>query len=169
MKTLILMRHSEAAGARPGQSDFDRPLTESGRHLVHQTAPLLLQRITRLDRIIASSAVRTRQTAEELVSAAFPDTPLLTRPELYEAPRASYLAVLRSAAEPEDEAVLLVGHNPVVAHLICHLAEQSFSVSPCTVAVFELDLADWCDFRFESRADCRLTALFQEGREAKLH
>ena len=64
MKTLLIMRHAKSDYPPDVRDDFDRPLNERGRKDLPRVAQLLATFGPRPDAILASSALRARQTAE---------------------------------------------------------------------------------------------------------
>jgi phosphohistidine phosphatase len=106
---LILWRHAEAEDAR-GNDDLGRALTARGRKQAEQMAAWLGPRLPATTRILASPALRCRQTAAALgrtvttVDAIGPD--------------ASPEAVLAAAGWPDaGGAVLVVGHQPTLGEI----------------------------------------------------
>lgn len=104
---LILWRHAEASPARAGQDDLARELTAKGERQARRMAEWLTPRLADDALILASPAVRTRQTAEAL------GRPFSTVPAL--APDAAVRAVLDAAGWPDAPApVVVVGHQPTL-------------------------------------------------------
>ena len=106
---LILWRHAEAEDAR-GNDDLGRALTARGRKQAEQMAAWLGPRLPATTRILASPALRCRQTAAALgrtvttVDAIGPD--------------ASPEAVLAAAGWPDaGGVVLVVGHQPTLGEI----------------------------------------------------
>ncbi|MFM8437686.1 MAG: SixA phosphatase family protein, partial [Candidatus Kapaibacterium sp.] len=64
MNTLLIVRHGEAQDFLPDQPDFNRHLTQHGRERLRATAQTLIDELCMPTQIIASAAVRTRETAE---------------------------------------------------------------------------------------------------------
>ena len=147
MRTLLLMRHAEAAPASAGGGDHDRVLTPGG--LIQATAAgrALARRGIVPDVALVSTARRTQQTFAAL-AAELPEAPDM-RPgrDLYNADPETILALLR--AEVSDaETVLVVAHNPGIGSLAMALAKgrgqpgiRSFSTA--TIAIFEFTSEDW--------------------------
>lgn len=104
---LILWRHAEA---EKGGSDQARALTAHGRRQATLVAAWLKPRLPATVRVLASPALRARQTAEALV----PE--FTTVPEIaYPAPGASPETILKVAGWPEGQGtVIVVGHQPVL-------------------------------------------------------
>ena len=141
MKTLILMRHSHAVSNNPAYSDFDRPLTNEGRSLAKQTANLMKE--WNLDRIVCSSAARTIEPAEEIAASQAAADKLTDSTQLYLASPNDYVSAACDLATPNSKVVLIVGHNPGIASLICKWADDYLPIPPATFAVFQLAITDW--------------------------
>jgi phosphohistidine phosphatase len=151
MAKLILLRHAKAAPASPGQSDFDRPLTDRGRRDAGRMGAALGG--LAIDLALVSAAQRTRETFD------------LAKAEMKSAPRAEitrdlYLSgakkLIRRLAETpaEIETLLVVGHNPDLHEVALWLAGKDerkeammlrAKFPTAAVAVFSLELASWTD------------------------
>jgi phosphohistidine phosphatase len=170
-KTILLMRHAEAGDGTAGLRDFDRSLIEEGCWMARQTAECLKTPGLSVDRILASSSKRTQQTAEIVASEmkdadGRPEIPVVLIDSLYNAIAEAIAASIRQEAQSEDSAILVVGHNPGIAALMSHWAEQSLSVPPATLTMFQFEAAHWEDIRFYSPKKPRYLCLIQEGRIA---
>jgi phosphohistidine phosphatase SixA len=101
---LTLLRHAQAAHARPGQHDFERPLDAVGQAQVHERGALFAatQMQTPVDYCIHSSAVRTTTTALAFTHACgLPKTAVHAEPDLYEIDVPALLAFLRHTPETQ--------------------------------------------------------------------
>ena len=147
MKLLLLTRHAHAEDPGPANgaaTDFDRPLTDRGRAEADALGDRLAVAGFAPDVILASAAVRTRETAERL-AARLPDAPPVRAVRaLYGATPAGHRAAL-AACDPAA-AVLLVAHNPGVAEHLATLCGGPVRCPPATCGAFELDLSAWADF-----------------------
>lgn len=177
MKTVLLMRHAEAAEATAGQADFDRWLTASGKSMAWQTGLLLRAQGLSPQRVVASAAVRTTQTAFLVRQAAAglsqpevgvqpdfgPGVPVQLQSALYGASAEAFADAARYQPDAEESSVLVVGHNPGMAMLMCCWGMTAFSVPPATLAVFQFDVSDWLA---AGRSGChgKLIALIRNGR-----
>jgi phosphohistidine phosphatase SixA len=131
-----------------------------------ETATTLQNAGFRIDRIIASAAERTRQTAD-LVAETMPlSAERLDLDELYLAPAKMFEAALCERSFEDESSVLVVGHNPGIASLICRWADKSLAVHPATVAVFESPADTWLHVRRTKVHVPKLVCLLQEGRIA---
>src|SRR5580692_9604067 len=61
--TLLLLRHAEAEASRPGVEDNDRPLSDRGRTEALDAADCMSGAELRVDTVLVSPALRTRETA----------------------------------------------------------------------------------------------------------
>lgn len=119
---LILMRHGKSDRSDPEARDFDRPLTDRGRRDVPRMADWLGRQDIRPDLVLSSPARRARDTAELLLRRLrlAPET-IVFLDAIYEADRA---ALLRAVRGHEAGTLLLVGHNPGLDALLCHLCRE---------------------------------------------
>jgi len=158
------MRHAKAANEEPGESDFDRCLTTEGIRMARETAAAMKERGFQIDRIISSSAVRTRQTADIVAEEMQLDVARLDLEELYLAPAKAFEAVVCERMFDDESTVLVVGHNPGIASLICGWANKVLAVSTSTVAVFESTAETWHDVRQTKIHVPELVCLIQDGK-----
>ncbi len=177
MKTILLMRHAEAVEAVSDEADFDRRLTAAGISMAWQTGLLLRAQGLAPQRILASAAVRTVQTAflvrqavagfarpEVSVQPEFgPGVPVQLQSGLYGGSAESFADAARYEAAADESSVLVVGHNPGMAMLMCGWGLSVLSVPPATLAVFRFDVNDWLA---AGRSGCQgeLILLIRNGR-----
>ena len=166
IKTILLMRHAKAAAEEAGESDFERRLTADGILTARQTATTLLSSGFRIDRIIASAAERTRQTADLVAEGMQLSAERLDLDELYLAPAKMFEATLCERTFEDESSVLVVGHNPGIASLICRWADKNLAIHPATVAVFESSADTWLHVRRTKVHIPQLICLLQDGKVA---
>lgn len=158
------MRHARAEDARIGMRDFDRCLTEDGTVMAQKAAAHLKSFDASFDRIIASSAARTRETAEILGENVSPSAPVNLRDQLYNATADSFAAAIGQECSEDETSVLVVGHNPGIGGLMCHWAEESLYVPPATLAVFEIAAEQlWSSVRLQMKHPPKLIGLILDG------
>jgi phosphohistidine phosphatase len=121
LEQLTLLRHGEALPSARGSRDFDRPLSDCGILEARGAAQAILAAMPKPSLILASSALRTMQTAETVRDTAFAGVPVIAEPSLYCATADAMLDILRGLAD-EFDAVLLVGHNPGISEACSRLA-----------------------------------------------
>lgn len=113
MHRLILMRHAQAETSAPsGGGDEARPLSAAGRAEALLMGRALAERGLKPDLALVSSAVRTRQTWEQMHDA-FGDVEVREEAALY---NAGSDVIRRFVENSEDEAgcLLILAHNPGV-------------------------------------------------------
>jgi len=117
MGRLLLMRHAKSSWSKPGLSDHDRPLNDRGLRDAPRMGAWLDEQGLRPDRILSSTALRARTTAELVASTweSSPDVHLYQ--ELYLSTPQTMLETIMSECR-EEECILLVAHNPGVEDFI---------------------------------------------------
>lgn len=151
MKTLTLLRHAKSSWKQPDLTDFDRPLNDRGQTDAPETGRRLARRGFKPKRIVSSTAVRARATAEAVADAlGFPRAEIAWEPHIYEASSDRLLAVLR--AQPDDaDSLLLVGHNPGMTQFANALADDRLDNIPTAGAyTLHLPVAHWRDAAYGS-------------------
>lgn len=154
------MRHSYAVSDNPAYVDRERPLTERGVSLLKKTAPLLAE--WSIQAVYASSAVRTQQTAEFLLTSLTHVSDINAHEELYLASPEQYVNCLKQVPVGVDT-VLIVGHNPTVAGLIATWSGEHFSVTPGSIGVFKFEIEDWMSLRVHNSKQPELKAYISQG------
>jgi phosphohistidine phosphatase len=110
-RRVYVLRHAKTAPAEPGAPDAERPLTRQGHDDATDLGRWLLAHDMVPRRIVASSAVRARQTAEALAKAAGLDEAAVTvEPRVYDADVRTLLDVV--GRQDPQAPWMLVGHNP---------------------------------------------------------
>jgi len=155
MKRLYLLRHAKAEPSEPAREDFDRALAVRGMHDAAGMARYLAKHEMRPDLILASSAARTRQTAELVLREV--DAQIEYRDTLYLAEPGKILAMIH-AAPAGTSGLMVVGHNPGLEALAGILArepvrrkerarkdelEEKFPTA--ALAVLDFDIGRWRD------------------------
>lgn len=113
---LILWRHAQAEDSK---SDLERELTAKGRRQAAKVAAWLRKRLPEKCRVLASPAVRARQTAAALGM----EVSVVERL----APGASVNDVLKAAGWPDaaDAATIIAGHQPTLGEVAAQLVSGS--------------------------------------------
>jgi phosphohistidine phosphatase len=121
MHMLHLLRHAKSS-RKDDVEDHQRPLNGRGSEAARLVGRHLPAAVGRIDLVLCSSAVRTRETLD-LALAGFADRPrCLIEDELYLADRRRLMARLTRLGEAAVN-VLLIGHNPGLHELAVTLAE----------------------------------------------
>lgn len=138
MRDLILLRHAHAEPAAAGQDDRQRGLSVTGLEEARAAGDWLRAHGLLPDRILYSSAERTRQTLEALGDLG--DVQGREEASIYEA-SPGMLAALAGANHDADR-LLLIGHNPGLEQLaaLMHSGQSGDyrGMPPAGIAVLNL-------------------------------
>lgn len=120
---VILVRHAHAEWPGYEGRDFDRPLTPRGEKDAHAAGRAIGDGGHRPGLILASPALRTRQTAQIICGElALPSGVLCFVDTLYNATSPALATELRRHALQADGTLMLVAHNPGISNLARRLA-----------------------------------------------
>lgn len=158
-RLLTVLRHARAKTISASGSDIDRPLAKNGFKQLDQVGMILASAKEMPDWIVASPALRTRQTAEKIAQLMRYTRNVGWNDRIYAAAPYTLLNLLQ---ETHDSArhVLLVGHNPGVAQLVSGLCAGSdgrmnLRFPTAAMAHFEVEISRWrqlhwgkCELRF---------------------
>lgn len=150
MKRLYLLRHAKSDWATEAGSDHERPLAPRGRRSASTIGRFLAQQPHPPDRIVSSTAVRARSTAEIAVESGGLRCALELEERLYGGSPETLLAVMREASD-EAESLMLVGHEPtwsVTAERLVGRCNLRFVTG--ALARIDLSIGSWSGARFES-------------------
>lgn len=152
MKTLLLMRHAKSSWKDKKLPDEQRPLTKRGRRDAPRMGQLLVDRELTPQRILSSSALRARQTAELVAESAGFNGEVDYYPQLYMAEPPEYLAVLRGLPD-ELERVMIIGHNPGLETLLQVLSNRIESLPTAVLAHLVLPIDSWASLDGETNGE----------------
>jgi len=151
VKRLTILRHASASQGGSSLDDFDRPLNDRGIESARLLGKELKRRGVSFDHVIASPALRARETLDQLARG-YGDLPAVTFDrEIYLAATASLLAMVR-ALPAKAHNPMIVGHNPGLANLIMSLvgedrngfrADVALGYPAGALATMEFRVADW--------------------------
>jgi phosphohistidine phosphatase len=122
MHLLHLLRHAKSSW-KDDVEDHERRLNRRGREAARLVGEHLPAALGKLDLILCSSAVRTRETLELVLACFQTRPPCLIEDDLYLAECDQLIARLRRLDESCVN-VLLIGHNPGLQQLAIALAES---------------------------------------------
>lgn len=155
MKRLYLLRHAKAVPA--DEDDHARELTVRGMHDAGAMARYLRKSGFIPELILASSAARTRQTADLIQREIDARVELLDA--LYLAEAGKILALVQAASQSLS-GVMVVGHNPGMEELATLLAREPVrrkervrrdvleeKYPTAALAVLDFDVGKWRDIR----------------------
>lgn len=124
--------------------DHDRPLNGRGRHAAALVREFLKKKKLRLEFVLSSSSLRTRQTVEILFegTATAPDVRYDDALYLASAPK---LIEIISALGKDHDQVLMVGHNPGTEELFYRLTGVEKRFPTATLANIALNIESWSE------------------------
>lgn len=134
MKTLILMRHAQAA--YNAETDRLRPLTLEGRQKAVQSARQLLQDGHKPQLILCSPYLRAQQTAQ--LAGEILQVPPQSDVQLDGRLSAAGLVQFARQLLSQYNTVLLIGHNPAISLAAAVLSGTYTSLGAGDFAVFQL-------------------------------
>jgi phosphohistidine phosphatase len=121
MKTLYVLRHAKSDWGDSSLRDFDRPLNARGKKAASAIGKELRKRKIRPDLVLASPAVRARQTIEGVEKAYGSAFNVEDEPRIYGAEPETLIGLIRGAPDDFDR-LLIVGHNPGLQDLVLKLS-----------------------------------------------
>jgi phosphohistidine phosphatase len=144
---LMLLRHAKSEKAESGMRDRDRRLNARGRNDAARIAAHMVRQGLRPDRVMVSSAQRTRETWERMAPAFSTAPPVDYEDRLYESSPESILSVIK-AADRSASARLVIGHNPglhdTARLLLAHRGDEAHALDDGlpTAGLIVIDFAD---------------------------
>ena len=153
-RLLTVLRHAKAASGSDSGQDMDRPLAANGYKQLQRVCKPLAAVKAPPDWIIASPARRTRQTAEKVAELLGYRRTIGWDERIYAATPFTLLSVLQNTSDSVRH-LLLIGHNPGVAHLISGLCagtdgRMNLRFPTAGMAHFELEIVRWRQLRWGS-------------------
>lgn len=142
MKKLLLVRHAKAENGHD-KSDYERVLTDRGRHDAEEIAKRFKKHIEYPQYILSSPAYRAKATAEIFADAIGIAEVAFNR-SIFEASVPTLLKVVNGLPELFNY-VMLVGHNPGFSQLIYGFTGELHELSTSDVALIEFDVDEWAE------------------------
>ncbi|MGA7951929.1 MAG: histidine phosphatase family protein [Gloeobacterales cyanobacterium] len=146
MKTLLLLRHAKSSRDDPGLPDFDRPLATRGKQDAPTIGKALKKRKPLPDLILASPAVRAKETIEAVIEAAKLDIQPQFDERIYAASSDELFALVRRLPKTSS-CVLLVGHNPGFEELLGRLTGGYEPMPTAALACIRFQVDHWEDIQ----------------------
>ena len=146
MRILYLLRHAKSSWDDATLRDFDRPLKKRGREAAERIGQRIGAENLNNPLIICSPAVRTRETAEIVLTTANLHVESRFDERVYEA---SLRELVQIVAEiPDDkEVAIMIGHNPGFEELLSFLTGQHRRMPTCALAKIGFGDVSWKDVR----------------------
>ena len=152
VKKLTLLRHAKSSWDDTVERDFDRPVNGRGRRAAARIGRFIADEGLAFDHVVASPAVRVRQTIEGIEDGLGQPLRPLWDTRIYLSSAATLLLLVQQFGDDKDDA-LLIGHNPGCEDLLLMLVppggelrgEAELKYPTATLARIELDIERWAD------------------------
>jgi len=141
--TVVLVRHGQAAAARPSQTDMTRHLTPTGAKALAASYPRVLSMLDTGPAshvvIWESPAVRAHETSAE-IQRVIGERDVEVCDFLYEQDQAAFVeALLAHAKKHKNGTVICVGHIPFMEDMATYLCGSSLAFAPGAMAAIRMD------------------------------
>jgi phosphohistidine phosphatase len=141
-RKLIVLRHAKSAWPNNTPTDHARPLSKRGR----SDAPRVGARLSALhwqpQWVIASDALRARQTWESMQGALGQGATVRFVRELYDAGAGAVWQVLTEL--PDDvHTAMVIGHNPGWEEVVEEFTGYDVQLTTCNAALLSIDAESW--------------------------
>lgn len=141
-RQLFVLRHAKSNWSDADASDFVRPLNQRGQTAAPLMGTKLRQNNQQVDVILASTAVRVRQTLDLLLPAWQYAGPVIWEKQLYLASPETLTHHLASL-DKEWTRVMIVGHNPGLSQLVGQLSGSHVDMPTAAIIQLECAATDW--------------------------
>lgn len=148
-RRLILTRHAKSSWDDPTMEDIARPLNARGRAAALELGDFLASRGLEPEEVLCSTAMRTRETWDQVARAVIETRPEVSYSEsLYHASPEMMLQSLRTASAGT---VMMIGHNPGIAEFAGLLParpvlDPDFRRYPtCATLIVDFQIDDWAE------------------------
>ena len=146
MRILYLLRHAKSSWNDPTLRDFDRPLKKRGREAAERIGDRISAENLNYPVVICSPAVRTRETAEIVLTAANLQPQPRFDERIYEASLRELVQIVTEI--PDDrEVAIMIGHNPGFEELLSFLTGEHRRMPTCALAKIGFGDVSWKDVR----------------------
>lgn len=155
MPRLLLLRHAKSSTDDPRLADFDRPLGPRGRRASVLVGEHMTHHQLQPDRILCSSARRTRETLAGLLHSLDGECAIVLSRNLYEPKQGDYVDAI-AAGGLGAQTLLVIGHNPAIQETAARLigsgnadlaAEIATKFPTAGLAVIDFGFAYWRDLK----------------------
>ncbi len=147
MKKLYIVRHAKSSW-EVGEDDFERSLKKKGKLNAPFMAGKLLSRGVSVEKIISSSAKRTRKTTGLMNQVlGVPEAMVSFNKELYLAPPKEIIKQIQETNDSINE-LMIIAHNPGVTQVVNFLAKEHFENIPTSgMACILFDIESWSELK----------------------
>lgn len=140
---IIFLRHAQSAEKQIRQTDHARTLTAEGMKQAAEVGLFLKKEKYNIDLMMASSAQRTKTTAECIAAELGYTGAIQLFDPLYQA---DVIQLIEHLIDIDVPSLLVVGHNPTISHTVTYLTGHDVYFSPAQGAAVRLARqAAWWD------------------------
>lgn len=154
MKTLFLVRHSNASRDDSIIEDIKRPLAPKGILRAEKAGEIIRKSFPAPDLILSSHALRAFSTA--LILAKTIPLPLekIEKNRFIYRCHHTYLSELIDCLDDGYSCVMIVGHNPAITFTAAQLLQKETDfLLPCSFAWIQFDTTSWSVIKTPARFD----------------
>lgn len=145
MKTVSFVRHAKASSDAKYQRDFDREINERGIEKTNFLTQIIKHKQIESELIICSPAIRTRQTANQIIQMLnWNKTQIIFDELLYSGNYQNYLNALYSI-DDQISSVMIVGHNPSISEAAYELCRQIEMMRTSQICHLEFETSKWSE------------------------
>ncbi len=144
---LHILRHADTENFSFSGQDIDRSLLPEGRVRAEKMGIFLNEKLSRKIAVYTSPSVRTKETAE-IIQSKFEFRNIQFKNELYHANLSQLLAFIEEL--PNQEPVLLIGHNDGISDLVHYLTGENIHLDTCQYVCIELNGVNWLEVSVDS-------------------
>lgn len=144
MKRIFILRHGKADRTH-FDKDYNRVLKNRGIDDSNRIGDFLRKRGGMIDQMIASSALRAKQTADLVHAKLQGHTVLKYDDRLYDSGVAGMFEILQEL-DDAIETVLFVGHNPTLENFVSELVSDGtlhIKLTTCGLALVTSEFSEW--------------------------
>jgi phosphohistidine phosphatase len=145
MRILYLLRHAKSSWNDPTLRDFDRPLKKRGREAAERIGERMALETLSNPLVICSPAVRTRETAQIVLSKANLQVERFDE-RIYEASLRELVQIVTEIPN-DNEVAIMIGHNPGFEELLSFLTGEHRRMPTCALAKVRFGDVSWNDVR----------------------
>jgi phosphohistidine phosphatase len=164
MKTLLLMRHAKSSWKDSDLPDHERPLNKRGKKDSIFMGEVLKEKELLPQTILASSAVRIRETIDGMTGSSDFAGEVEYSDELYLAEPDVFLKILKDLPDT-IERVMVMGHNPGLEGLLQVLSGRIESLPTGSIAYLSLPIQQWSELSGDTEGELIEMLLPRELRE----
>lgn len=148
MKSLLIMRHGKSSWKNKALEDHERPLAKRGLRDTRLMGEVIHEKELIPQLILASSSVRTTQTAQIFSEEVGYHGETRVLDALYLAEAEKYIDELKKVSS-DFERVLIIGHNPGLESLLQMVSGSIEALPTGVIAYISLPIDDWSQINGE--------------------